>query len=113
MLITKNLPFSWLKMNAFRKNPVLQKGTLKIILGTYLTIDRGFFYFKSLLLKEVGHLWTGYSYILFFIRSGAFFASIFSRDPVNHKWSQKNFQAPKCPFRGLQSMAFSPFSAGV
>ena len=65
-----------------------------------------------LLSKEVGHLWTGYSYILFFIRSGAFFASIFSRAPVNHKWGQQNFQAPKCPFRGLQSMAFSPFPGG-
>ena len=24
--------------------------------------------------KEAGHVWTGYSYILFFVRSGAIFA---------------------------------------
>ena len=44
--LTQILTFSWLKMNAFLKNPIIQKGTLKITLGTYLTIDRGFFTFK-------------------------------------------------------------------
>ena len=41
--------------------------------------------------KEAGHLWTGYCYILFFFISGAFFASIFSTVPVDHKWGQTNF----------------------
>ena len=53
--------------------------------------------------KEAGHLWTGYCYILFFFISGAFFASIFSTVPVDHKWGQKN----RMPLNALQSMAFS------
>ena len=51
--------------------------------------------------------------ILFFFRSGAFFAPIFRKVPVDQKWGQQNFHALKCPFRAPQSMAFSPFPGVV
>ena len=42
--------------------------------------------------------WVYCSYILFFVRSGAIFASIFNRISVNHKWGQKNVHGPRLPF---------------
>ena len=71
MLTTQMLTFSWPKMNAFKKNPVLQKGTLKIILGTYLFIS------LFLILKQV----TRFKQIfgLFFLKYCVFFKiSIFN-----------------------------------
>ena len=59
--------------------------------------------------KEVGHVWTGYSYILFFVRSGAIFAWLLNRIPVHHKWGQHFFQCPKCPYRAPQNLPFSLF----
>ena len=77
--------------------------------SSYFFIIKGFcmnFFFCSGykdIRKEAGHLWTGYCYILFFFISGAFFASILSTVPVDHKWGQTNFM----PLNALQSMAFS------
>ena len=53
----------------------------------------------------------GIAVIKFFIRSGAILT--IHRIPVNHKWGQNNFHGPKCPFRGPQSVAVSPYLGGV